>query len=160
MSITINKIPLSEKENLRKMIFEYQKELLHTENPGDYKYLDSYWQDEDRFPFYILVDDKIAGFVLVNNHSLFIENASNIAEFFIHEQFRKRSIGRAAAGEVFTKFQGNWEIRVLDENTAAKSFWRKTVNSFSNGEFKELKTNDDKWNGTVFTFTANTKNGR
>lgn len=29
-----------------------------------YKYLDNYWQEENRHPFFIKVDDKLAGFVL------------------------------------------------------------------------------------------------
>ena len=50
----------------------------------EYKYLDSYWTESGRCPFLIYVDDKIAGFVLVNSHTYLRKKgeAKSIAEFF------------------------------------------------------------------------------
>lgn len=138
------------------MILEYQKELLNTENPGDYKYLDSYWQNLDRLPYYIVEDGVVVGFVLINRHSLFIKDAYNIAEFFIQKQYRKKGIGGDAVSKVFSKLNGNWEIRVLKENKKAQAFWRKTLNIILKDKFNEVKSEDKRWNGVVFTFVIST----
>lgn len=65
---------------------------------GTYAYLDDYWIDTaHRFPFFIMVDGKYAGFVLLR----YIEGDDqppcyNIAEFFVMRKYRRQG-DRASA---------------------------------------------------------------
>ncbi len=70
MNIELVLIKKEEKEILKKLIEEYERELLKTEKVEKYKYLDSYWEKENRFPYFIEVNGKITGFVLVNDYNL------------------------------------------------------------------------------------------
>ncbi len=57
MEIKLFLIKRKEKVILKELIEEYEKELLNIENPGEYKYLDSYWEKENRFPYFIKIDN-------------------------------------------------------------------------------------------------------
>ncbi len=151
--INLNLININDKEILRNLIKEYEKELLNIENPEEYKYLNSYWGKEDRFPYFINVDNKIAGFILVNGHTLINKDGKNIAEFYIKKEFRNKGIGKLAAFKVFDKFKGNWETRQIKENISAQNFWRKVVSEYTKNNFQEIFLNNKDWCGSVQFFT-------
>ena len=73
---------INDKKVLKDLLQEYQREILG-KDPGEYKYLDGYWEKADRHPFFITVNNIIAGFVLVNCHTLINKDAKNISEFYI-----------------------------------------------------------------------------
>jgi len=152
MSVELVLVKKKEKEVLKKLIEEYERELLKTEDPEEYKYLDSYWEKENRFPYFIKVDEKIAGFVLINDYNLINKNGKNIAEFYVKKEFRKNGIGKTAAIKVFDLFKGNWEIRELKENIDGQKFWRKVINDYTNGNFKEVFLDNENWKGPVQLF--------
>ena len=151
MNIQLREIQIDEKNTLRKMLLVYEQELLKGENPQEYKYLDLYWQESDRVPFFILVDQEIAGFVLVNSHCLKNTDGRNIAEFYVDQAHRRNGIGKKAATQVFFKYKGNWEVRTLSENTAVH-FWEDVVSDLTNGNFEKIKQHDTTWKGFIFTF--------
>ena len=64
-----------------------------------YRYLDHYWTEKDRHPFLILFQEKIIGFVLVNQHFRLTENKGchSIAEFFYPEKIPKKGIRQACS---------------------------------------------------------------
>ena len=76
---------------------------------GYYNYtnIDTLWNDNNRHSYFIRVDDKLAGFVLVHNRCRYIENtnAHNIDEFFVMKKYRKKGVGKYAATAVFNLFQ-------------------------------------------------------
>lgn len=152
MNISITPIGIKDKEVLKKLIKEYEKELLNIENPDKYKYLDSYWEKENRFPYFIEVDEKIGGFILVNSHNLINKDGKNIAEFYIKKEFRSKGIGKISAFKVFNLFTGNWEVRELKENIPAQNFWRKIIKEYTNDDFKEIFLDNENWNGPVQIF--------
>ncbi len=141
-----------EKEILRKLIREYQQELLKIEEPEEYKYLDSYWEKENRFPYFIKVDKNIIGFALVNDYNLVNKGGKNIAEFYIKKEFRKNGIGKITAMKIFDLFHGKWEIRELRDNIDGQNFWRKVINDYTKGNFKEILLDDNNWQGPVQIF--------
>lgn len=151
MKIKIEEILLEDKEIIKNLLFDYQKELLDTDNPDEYKYLDSYWNEQDRYPFYIKKDEEIVGFVFVNTHTLITKDSHSIAEFFIMPKYRKLGIGEVAAKIVFEKFAGNWEVRVLEENLNAQLFWQKVIDKHTNGKFSKSKHED--WDGVIYYFS-------
>src|SRR6185369_9386659 len=76
-----------------------------------YKHLPLYWQAANRFPFLIMVDGDLAGFVFVHRGSQVSgdEDIWDVAEFFIVRGYRRLRVGMKAAHEVWKKFPGKWE---------------------------------------------------
>ena len=98
------------------------------------------------------ITDRLAGFVLLNHHSITVENANTIAEFFVMRKYRRQGLGSQAAREVFDKLPGEWEVRELSENTAAHAFWRTVIGEYTDGRYQERILNDERWTGLVQTF--------
>ena len=159
MKINIIKASLQEKSIIQNMMQLYQYDFsefeemdLNDHGMYNYKYLDHYWTEDNRTPFIIHVDEKLAGFVLVNKHSYSGEDAYCIAEFFVMRKYRRKNIGKEVAYDVFDKFGPSWEIGVTKNNMAAQKFWRKIVDEYTEGNFKEYPDGIGDWKGLVFTF--------
>jgi predicted acetyltransferase len=150
-SITLQPASEKDKEALSKLLHNYQMELLN--EAGEYKYLSSYFTDADRSAYFIHANDKIAGFVLINKHTLIEENAHSIAEFYIISNFRRQGIGEQAAELAFKQFPGKWEVAQIEANHPAIHFWRKVIGEVTRGKYKETTLNSDIWHGPVQTFS-------
>ena len=98
-----------------------------------YPSLSSYWQDDNRFPFLVKVDGDLAGVVLIAGGSLITGDSEvwDMAEFFIMRRYRRRRIGVAVAHQVWRRFPGPWEVRVIESNTPALAFWKAAVSGFT-----------------------------
>ena len=103
----------------------------------EYRRLDQYWYEDSCRPFYITVNGRIAGFVLVHQFDLFKENRNVISEFFVLRKYRQSGVGRQAAQRIFEMFPGRWEVSELPENIPSQMFWRKIINEFTHGHFEE-----------------------
>ena len=104
------------------------------------KYIKLYWQENERHPYILKYNGKIAGFVLVR----FNENGYyEIAGFFVLNKYRKLGAGKYMAEQMFKKYHGKWEIRTLLKNKRAQDFWRKVINTSSNGKFNEKMIRND-----------------
>jgi predicted acetyltransferase len=97
-----------------------------------YKNLPLYWLDPDRHPFLLRLHGKLAGFVLVKRGSEISGNETvwDMAEFFILRGHRRSGVGTAAAHEVWKRFPGQWEVRVMESNHAASHFWQHAIMEF------------------------------
>ncbi|MGC2617931.1 MAG: GNAT family N-acetyltransferase [Acidobacteriaceae bacterium] len=93
-----------------------------------YPNLSSYWSDPDRHPFLIRVDGQWAGFVLVARMQ--DKLLWDMAEFFILRGFRRRGTGRAVAHEVWRRYPGLWQVRVMEANAGAGLFWKRAVGEY------------------------------
>ena len=58
-------------------------------------------------------------------------NVWDVAEFFIARKCRRHGIGMKVAHEVWRRFPGRWEVRVMEANLTAKEFWERAITSFS-----------------------------
>lgn len=152
MKVSLQPVTLDQKELLRKMLKAYEQELTGKDDPGDYKYLDSYWEKENRKPYFIKVNKTISGFALVNRHTLIQKESYNLAEFYIRKEFRNQGIGKKAAYKLFDMFPGKWEIREMNSNPKAQAFWNKVIATYTKTHFEEIWLNDSNWRGTVQTF--------
>lgn len=161
MNLKLVKIKFKEKYILQNLMELYQYDFsdiddFDIDNSGlfGYKYIDHYWTEKDRYPFFVKVAGKLAGFVLINKHIILSENIDtfSIAEFFILKKFRKKGIGKLAAFKAFDLFPGKWEVCQTSTNTVAQIFWRKVINEYTEGNFKEKTLNNRKWKGTVQYF--------
>ena len=98
------------------------------------KYVDLYWKEEERHPYILKYDGKLAGFVLERFNE---DKMYEISEFFVLNKYRKLGAGTFMANEMFNKYKGKWEIRTLLKNKSAQNFWRKVVKNVSNGIYEE-----------------------
>src|ERR1043165_4851189 len=97
-----------------------------------YEHLRLYWREPDRHPFLILVNGNLAGFVFVQRGSQISAETDvwDMAEFFIARGSRRLGVGMKAAHEVWKKFPGKWEVRVINRNQKAQAFWARAIGEF------------------------------
>lgn len=141
------KVSFEKKMILRNLMELYQYDMSQfeddTENDVneyglfDYRYLDHYWTEEGRFPFFIIKSGKLAGFVLVREITDCESPKFSISEFFILRKYRGQGIGKEVAHTVFEIFKGGWSVSWLEKNLPAKTFWTKAIIEFSNGNYSE-----------------------
>jgi len=127
----------------------------------DYKYLDHYWTESGRDPFFVMVNNRYAGFVLVGNHCYLHEaaQARTIAEFFIMRKYRRNGVGKEVAGRIFDMFKGNWEVLQHGDNEPSKLFWKRVIEEYTGGRFKLLNVKTEKWEGQGYIFNNNEWSG-
>ncbi len=98
-----------------------------------YESLPLYWQEPDRYPFLIMVDNELAGFLFVRRGSQISDDRDvwDMTEFFVARGFRRLGIGTQAAHTVWRKFPGKWQVRVINRNQPAKEFWERAIAEFA-----------------------------
>ena len=146
MEIEILKVEKAHKTVLRQLLelycydfSEYLQTDVNEHGKFEYTYLDSYWIDSDRYPYFIKVDGKYAGFVLVNQDFLILKEMDGhaVAEFFVMRRYRDKGVGRYAAKAIFDLHPGPWEISQVMVNKASLTFWEKVVEEYTNGNFQK-----------------------
>ncbi|HEX7239848.1 MAG TPA: GNAT family N-acetyltransferase [Longimicrobiaceae bacterium] len=121
-----------------------------------YPELSRYWREEGRAPFLVRVDGHLAGCVLVAKGSRVTADPRvwDMSEFFIVRGYRRRGLGAAVAHEIWRRFPGSWEVRVLEGNHPARAFWQAAVGAFTGstaaGRIAELQ--EKRWR--VFSFAS------
>ncbi|TVX96319.1 GNAT family N-acetyltransferase [Cohnella terricola] len=163
--ISIQQVEYEQKSTLRNLLQLYKYDFSEFDSEDDinpsglyeYMYLDHYWTENGRYPFFIKVNHKLAGFALVRTFGT-NENETNpfiysIAEFFVMKKYRKLKVGQTVAFELFNRFPGCWKVAQIEENEPAQAFWRKTIDRYTNGRYKEIR--EDDWEGPIQTFSSN-----
>src|SRR5579864_7778918 len=98
-----------------------------------YPHLPLYWREPGRHAFLVKVDGQLAGLVLVKQGSEISgeERVWDMAEFFVVRGYRRRGIGTEIAQQVWRRFPGRWEVRVMESNVAAQGFWERAIGAFT-----------------------------
>ena len=151
MDITIAPVQKDQKETLRNLLEKYLYEFSQYE-PADvndmglygYTYLDNYWTDKNRYAFFIRVDGKLAGFVMVNNHNdagieAKIKTDFSMSEFFVMHKYKRMGVGSYAVKYILSRFKGKWQISYAQINKPAAAFWNKVVNEYTKGNFRKIE---------------------
>lgn len=165
-SITLVEVPEKQKSVLRQLVELYEYDLspftgyeLNEHGYYGYSYLDYYWTEKERFAYFIMLDEKIAGFVLVNDYCEASRepDAKAIAEFFVMKAFRRKGIGQHTAKSIFDLFPGAWEIHQYLDNKESVIFWEKVVGEYTSGDFekKVVITEDGKQQVILFNNIKN-----
>jgi len=159
MNISLEPVKIEEKEILKNLGELYIYELTqHTPvDVGDLGLyddlddLDLYWTEENRYPFFIRVDSKLAGFILVFDGRQMekIESNYSIDEFFILHKYKQQGIGKHCAKCIFDKFKGKWQIWFHPRNEVAKNFWTNLINEYTNGKFEVVKNDAPFYDGVI-----------
>jgi predicted acetyltransferase len=121
-----------------------------------YKHLPLYWQESNRYPFLVRANGYFAGFVFVRRGSEISNDADvwDMAEFFIVRGCRRLGIGMKVAQEIWEKFPGKWEVRVIDQNHQAKDFWGRAINEFLGKRIEPIALDKDGKDWQVFSFES------
>ena len=97
-----------------------------------YGFFDKYFTDPKRKAFFIYNDSEMVGFVMINPYSVINHTPDyTMAEFTIFPSYRRNRLATEAVRLIFSRYQGKWEIKFNEKNTAAKSFWTKQTAEFS-----------------------------
>lgn len=119
-----------------------------------YPSLPLYWSEHGRYPFLIRADSRLAGFAFVTKGSEFSNGDTvwNMAEFFVLRGDRGRGVGTLAAHEVWRRFPGAWEVRVMQRNSLARHFWSRAISTFAGEAIQPvlIEKNGEPWD--VFLF--------
>ena len=122
----------------------------------EYNYIDSYFTEENRYAYLIYIDNKIGGFVLIDDEFMVLDKQKendtacyDFSEMFILNAYKKKGIGEVVVKQIFDMYKGNWEIRPVPRSEGAKRFWLKVVRNYTNDNFVE---NYPKPNRLVITF--------
>lgn len=117
-----------------------------------YSHIDDYWEEAGRYPFFICVDGKLAGLVLVRSCGEYqeLECPHNIAEFFVMKKYRRKGVGRAVSKIIFDRFPGGWEISLWKNNLPARRFWKRVVSEYTNGKYKTFAATEKEVVGFTF----------
>jgi predicted acetyltransferase len=113
------------------------------------------WSGVGTHAFSCRVDDRLAGFVLLDERSWLTGDPGvvDVAQFFIMKKYRLRGVGFACATQAFDLFpQRKWEVREDAKNTAGIAFWRRTIDRYTGGRFDERVLEDERWHGPVQSF--------
>jgi predicted acetyltransferase len=76
----------------------------------------------------------------------------DMAEFFILRGYRRRGIGTKAAHEVWRRFPGQWQVRVMEINSYAVSFWEHAVAEFTGqpASCQSIEKDGKRWRALSF----------
>lgn len=121
-----------------------------------YKSLPLYWGNLERRAFFIRVDGKLAGLALVKKGSDVTGNQAvwDMAEFFVLRGYRRHGIGTLAAQEVWSRFPGPWEVRVMQSNPSAFLFWERAISAFTREPIQPVPVEKDGEYWQLFTFVS------
>jgi len=148
MDIKIELVKKEEKEILRNLLEKYGYEFSQYNNLDvndlglyGYDYLDCYWYDNNRFPYFIKVNNKLAGFIMVNDYPETNKCELNyaISEFFVLYKYRRNGIGRYCVKYILDKYKGKWQLKFHPKNEVSKNFWFKTIEEYTNGKYEIIK---------------------
>jgi predicted acetyltransferase len=147
MKVKLVRVKITEKEILKNLLEKYNYEFSQYEKTDvnklglyGYDWLDYYWTTENRFPYFILVDNIFAGFVLVNDYpQIKMEMDYSIAEYFVMYKYRCLGIGKYIVYNILNKYKGKWQIKYHPKNTVSVKFWNNVIREYTNGEYKIIK---------------------
>jgi len=164
MNIQIEPVLIEQKPVFIQLLNLYNYDFTEFSNADINEY--GYYVDEDTkyytenlginpkmHPFFIHVDEKLAGFVVVGDGSYMYlddENAHNIDEFFVMKKYRRNGIGRFAAKAVFDMFKGKWEVCQHQNNLPARKFWKFVISEYTGNKYQECGTENDEMVGFIF----------
>jgi predicted acetyltransferase len=104
-------------------------------------YIKNYFSKEKHYPYFIMVDKKIAGFILIDDEFDYNTNSDYaISEFFVMYKYRRNGIGKIAATEIIKKLPGKWEIKMHPNNNISIKFWNDVVENITNGKYEYVES--------------------
>lgn len=147
--IDLIEVRLEEKEVLYNLIEKYQYEFSQWEKTDvnengmyGYEYLDCYFTEKNRYPYFIKVDGKLAGFIMVSDYPEVPEYKTDycISEFFIMYKYRRSGVGSDSVYKVLDLHHGKWQLKRHPHNMASVHFWNNVINKYTEGNYKLVES--------------------
>lgn len=165
MDIKLTRVSIGDKEILKNLLEKYDYEFSQYDKRDvnklglyGYDYLDYYWTEENRWAFFILVDEKLAGFVMVNDYPE-VEAGTDytLSEFFVMYKYRRLGVGEYAATKAFDMFNGKWQLKMHPHNIASVHFWNNIIRKYTKENYTLIESHpeaayDDGTLGDVILF--------
>lgn len=137
-------VALEDKEILRNLLEKYDYEFSQWDGRDvnklglyGFEYLDHYWNEPNRWAYFIIVDGALAGFAMVSDYPESDERTDFVlAEFFVMHKYRRLGVGKWAACEVFNRHRGNWQLKRHPKNLASVCFWDEVVKAYTGGSYR------------------------
>ena len=110
-------------------------------NAREDEFLAGWFADPASQPFVILHAGERVGFALVARPAFAARPRPDfrMAEFFITQAARRRGVGASAAGLLFARFAGDWEVVEDEHNSPALLFWRRVIGRLTGGRYAETR---------------------
>jgi len=149
MNIELVEITISQLNMLLNLVKFYcyewsQYNGIEIDNNCEYEFehhIKKYFSEEKHYPYFIMVDKKIAGFILIDDDFDYNKNSDYaISEFFVMYKYRCNGIGKIAATEIIKKLPGKWEIKMHPNNKISIDFWNNVVSNITNGKYEYIKS--------------------
>jgi len=161
MKVHLKKVPEADKQVLRNLLelylydfSEFDKKDVNRHGLYGYSYLDHYWTDPGRHPFFIMADGVLAGFVLVSDFCYLCApgEARSISELFVLKKYRRMGVGQDSAKAVFAMYPGKWEVLQHPENKVSMKFWENVIAETTRGQYRKLEAETEDWAGQAIIF--------
>ena len=145
MDIKLKRILLEDKEILKNLLEKYDYEFSQYDGRDvnklglyDYQYLDYYWNEKNRWAYFIEVDGKLSGFVMVNDYSEVEDRKTDfvIAEFFVMYKYRRLGIGKTVFFRLLDLHRGTWQLKRHPKNVPSVHFWNKVIDEYTKGNYE------------------------
>ncbi len=151
MNVEIRKITVDEKEILKNLLEKYDYEFSQWDNRDvnklglyGYDYLDYYWTEKNRWAYFILADNQLAGFAMINDYPEASEPTDySLAEFFVMFKYRRKGVGKIAVFKIFDMFRGKWQLKRHPHNITSVNFWNKVVSEYTKGNYRLIESYPD-----------------
>jgi len=149
MDVTLRQVEIGDREILSNLLEKYdyefsQYDLRDVNKLGlyGYKYLDCYWLEDTRFAYFIEVNGKLAGFIMINEFSEANDRDTDfsVSEFFVMYKYRRKGVGKRAFFMAADMHRGKWQLRRHPKNLGSVHFWDNVVDEYSGGNFKLVKS--------------------
>jgi predicted acetyltransferase len=102
--------------------------------------------------YLFLVDDKYAGFGLVDPDVCLPGNQFWMGQFFVLKRYRRMGVASAGARHIFDQHRGKWEVGQMPRNLPAQAFWRHLIAEYTGGNCVEHELHDERWDGILQCF--------
>ena len=150
MKVNLKEVKLEDREILANLLEKYDYEFSQYDDRDvnrlglfGYPYLDLYWMEDNRFAYFIKVDEKLAGFIMICNYREDgdPETDFQVAEFFVMYKYRRSGIGKQAFFQVLEKHKGRWGLGWHPKNKTSAYFWEKVISEYTEGKFEIKRSN-------------------
>ena len=168
MNIQLRPIKLIEREVLRNLWekYDYDSSCYDNNDVDEFglyecKDFDYYWTKEIKWGYFIIVDGKLAGFVMLTNIPVIegTETDFTIGEFFVMIKYRRLGVGRNVLFQVLNKHRGRQQLVRNPNNILSVHFWDNVINEYTGGQYTLIRshprwTYPDGTPGDVFFFES------
>ena len=143
-------VSVSKKEEMRQYFNDYLTELsefdpdIKFDDNGVpiYKWFDCYWVDKDRYPIYLVIDNKVAGLAMIRE----LEPLQyDVAELYVIPEYRKDGNSIWFAKSITELFEGAFIFATRFTNPRAIKFWEKFSEMFEDSTYVD----DDIWRSWI-----------